>query len=152
MSFDAAAAKAIFDALASHAEKLAIFARVNRHEPENAPGNRLSCAIILGGIAAEPAASGLGAVSGRITFVVHIWSAMMTRPLDGIDPEVLGAVSVLLGEYSGAFSLDGAGGTRNVDLMGLRAQAAYLLQEGKEFRTVQITVPVIVNDLWAEVA
>lgn len=152
MSFDAAAAKAIFVALESHARKLGVFARVNLHEPENAPGHRLSCSIILGGIAAEPAASGLGAVSGRITFTVHLWSSMMTRPLDGVDPEVLGAVGVLLNEYSGAFSLGGAGGTRNIDLMGLRAQAAYLLQEGKEFRTVQITVPIVVNDLWSESA
>ena len=152
MSFDAAAAKAIFDALVSHALKLGRFARVNQHESESTPGNRLSCSIVLGGIAAEPAASGLGAVSGRVTFTVHLYSPMMARPLDGIDPEVLGAVGVLLNEYSGAFSLGGAGGTRNIDLMGLRAQAAYLLQEGREFRTVQITVPVIVNDLWTETA
>lgn len=152
MSFNAAASSAIFAALESHAQKLGIFARINTHEPENAPGNRLSCSIILGGIAAEPAASGLGMVSGRVTFVVHLWSSMMTRPLDGVDPAVLGAVGVLLNEYSGAFSLGGAGGTRNIDLMRLNAQAGYLLQEGKEFRTVQITVPIIVNDLWTEAA
>jgi hypothetical protein len=152
MSFDAAASNAIFAALASHAQKLGIFARVNLHEPENAPGNGLSCAIVLSAVAAEPAASGLGAVSGRVTFMVHVRSPMMARPLDGIDPAVVGAVGVLLNEYSGAFSLGAAGGTRNIDLMGLRAAAGYLLQEGKEFRTIQITVPVIVNDMWSEVA
>src|ERR1017187_10803209 len=106
MSFDKTAAKALFDALTSHALKLGIFGRVNQHEPENTPGKGLSCSITLGLIAATTS-SGLASVSGTITFQVRIWSSLMQKPLDAVDPDVLGAVSVLLNAYSGAFTLGG---------------------------------------------
>ena len=150
MSFTAADAKALFSGLTSHAKSLGIFDRVNSHEPANTPGLGVSCSITLASIEADPAASGLSAVSGKITFAVRIWSSMNQKPLDAIDPDVLGAVSLLLGAYSGAFTLGGT--VRDIDLMALKANAAYLQQEGTEFRVIEITVPIVVNDLWAEVA
>jgi hypothetical protein len=150
MTFARADANALFDALTSHALKLGIFARVNQHEPENTPGAGLSCSITLASIVADPAASGLAAVSGTITFGVRLWSSMMQKPLDAVDPDVLGAVSVLLAEYAGNFTL--AGTVRDIDLLALKAQMAYLNHEGKEFRVVEITVPIVVNDLWGMVA
>ena len=150
MSFDAAASKALFSALTSHARKLGIFDRVNSHEPENTPGKDLSCSITLGAIAADPSASGLAMVSGTITFGVRVWSSMMQKPLDAVDPNVLGAVSILLNEYSGNFTLGGT--VRDIDLLALKAQPGYLNHEGKEFRVIEITVPIVVNDLWGMVA
>jgi hypothetical protein len=150
MSFAQSDATALFSQLTSHAKALKIFERVNSHEPENTPGSGLSCSITLGSIAADPAASGLAAVSGTITFMVRVWSSMMQKPLDAVDPAVLGAVSVLLAEYSGHFTLGGT--VRDIDLLALKAQAAYLNSEGKEFRTIEISVPIVVNDLWGMVA
>lgn len=146
MAFDADAASALFSALESHAMSLGVFKRVNTHEPENAPGTGLSCSITLGPVAATPGASGLNAVSGTITFQVMIFNPMQQKPLDGIDPAILAAVSVLLGEYSGSFTLGGT--VRDIDLLSLRADPVYVNQDGTEFRVEQITVPIVVNDLW----
>jgi hypothetical protein len=149
-NFGKSDAVSLFSQLTSHAKDLGVFARVNSHEPASTPGLRVSCSITLASIEADPAASGLAAVSGKITFAVRLWSSMNQKPLDSIDPEVLGAVSLLLGEYAGHFTLGGT--VRDVDLLALRAVTAYLQQEGTEFRVVEITLPIIVNDLWAEVA
>jgi hypothetical protein len=149
MTFDKAAATALFSALTSHAKGLAVFDRVNGHEPENTPGNGVSCSVTGTSIEAIPA-SGLASVSGKITFTVRIWSPMNTRPLDAVDPGVIAAVSVLLNEYSGSFTLGGT--VRNIDLIGLKAVTAYIEQEGREFRVAEITVPILVNDMWGEVA
>ena len=150
MSFDANAAKALFSQLTSHAKDLKVFDRVNSHDPDSTPGKGLSCSITLGPIAADPAASGLSAVSGEITFLIRIWSSLMQKPLDAVDPAVLGAVMVLLGEYSGHFTLGGT--VRDVNVLALKAQPAYLNHEGKEFRVIEITLPIIVNDLFPMVA
>lgn len=148
-NFNAAAARAIFDALKSYADQLALFQAVDTHEPLNAPGNRLYCSINLGPIV-PVTSSGLASVSGRITFHVRVWSPALQRPLDDIDPEVLAAVSSLMGAFSGGFTLGGT--VRDIDLMAMSAQPAYADFEGKQFRVVEITVPVIVNDMWTEVA
>lgn len=144
--FDTGDVNALYAALESHALKLGIFQRVDTHEPENAPGNGLSCTIHLGPIAADGSMSGLGSVSGTITFLVMVWSSMLQKPLEGIDPAVLTAVSTLLSEYSSSFTLGGT--VRNIDLLALRAEPAFIEQEGKQFRVEQITLRIVINDLW----
>ena len=77
------------------------------------------------------------------------------KPADAIDPEIMDAVDVLFTAYSGDFDLGGT--VRNVDLEGatgpgLSAQAGYLNQDGKLMRIMDIVLPVIVSDLWTQVA
>ena len=75
---------------------------------------------------------------------------LLQKPLDGVDPAVLGAVSVLLAAYAGDFTLGGL--VREVSIFGgLQAQPGYMDFGGKPLRAVEITVPVIVNDAWDEV-
>lgn len=153
MPFNAAAATALFSALTSHAQKLGLFDRVGQHEPVNAPGNGLSCSITLGDITPDPASSGLNMTTGRIVFQVRVWNTLMLNQsaLDPVDPLVLGAVCVLLNEYGGNLTLGGL--VRNIDVMGVRARAAYVADfEGKAFRVVDVTVPVVVNDMFNQVA
>lgn len=144
--FDTDAVNSLYSELESHALTLGIFRRVNTHEPENAPGEGLSCSIILGPIAASGAMSGLGSVSGTITFLIMVWNPMMQKPLDGVDPAILTAVSTLLNAYSGNFTLGGT--VRDIDLLNLRAEPVYVEQEGKQFRVEQINLPIAINDLW----
>jgi hypothetical protein len=146
-NFNAAAAKALFEALRSYSEQLGVFQATSTHEVLNAPGNRLFCTINLGSVV-PVTSSGLSSVSGKITFHVRVWSSAMQRPLDNIDPEVLAAASSLMGAFSGGFTLGGT--VREIDLFSLSAQAAYTEFEGKQFRVVEITVGVIVNDMWSE--
>ncbi len=152
MSFDDAAVRDVFDKLMSHAMTLGLFETVNSHEPKGAPGNGLWCALWVQRIA-PVRSSGMAATSGRLELMCRIGSNFLAKPEDGIDPAILAAVSTLIGEYSGAFTLGGS--ARAIDLLGmegtpLSAQAGYLDVSGKFFRIMDIVIPVIVNDMWQQ--
>ena len=154
MTFNAAAINALFSVIVSEAQQLGIFAEVSQHEPKNAPGNGLTCAVWMQGI--KPTrASGLAAVSGVVSFRARIYSNMLAEPQDGIDPELLAAAGLLMETYSGSFTLGGT--VRNVDLVGsegtpLAAEAGYIQHDSRMFRVMEISLAVIVNDMWDEVA
>jgi hypothetical protein len=148
-NFDAAAAKALFTAIRSYAQKLGIFQAVDTHEPENAPGSRLYCSIVLGPVRPVPS-SGMASVSGQVTLTVRVWSAAMQRPLDDIDPEALATISALMGAFAGGFTIGGT--VRNIDLFAMQAVPGWVDADGKPFRVVDISLPIVINDMWAEVA
>ena len=155
MTFNAAAVSALFSAVVSEAQQLGVFAEVRQHEPKNAPtASGLTLAVWLQGI--KPTrASGLAAVSGVVGFRARIYSNMLAEPQDGIDPELLAAAGLLMETYSGSFTLGGT--VRNVDLFGsegtaLAAEAGYIQHDNRMFRVMEISLAVIVNDMWDEVA
>jgi hypothetical protein len=99
----------------------------------------------------------MAAGSGLLTLQVRLYSSAVQEPRDAIDPNLIDAVSGLMAAYSGDFQLGGITGVRCVDLLGqsgtaLSARAGYLEQDGTVYRVLTITVPVILNDLWAQVA
>lgn len=148
MSFTRADAENLFSQVRSRAKNLGIFpGGVISHDPESTPAGRLSCSIALGPV--KPVtSSGLAAVSVQITLMIHIWSFAMQRPLDDIEPEVLGAVALMMGSLAGGFTLGGT--VREIDLFEMHAEPGYVDFEGKEFRTMTITVPMTLNDCWTE--
>jgi hypothetical protein len=153
MSFDAAAVQDLFDKVQSHAMTLGLFDTVNTHEPKSAPGNGLWCAIWVQEISGMGSISGLNATSGRVILNVRVGKSFITSPEDGIDPDILTAVSTLMGDYSGAFTLGGS--VRNIDLLGqagqsLSAQAGYLTIDQKLYRVMEIVLPVLINELWTQ--
>jgi len=148
-------ATAILDAVTSHAETLGQFERVNGHEPKNAPGNGLSCAVWVASISPARGQHGLAQTSARVVLNVRVFSPMLQEPQDGIDPAVMEAVDALMNAYSGDFTL--GGNVRNVDLLGMagvpmEAQAGYLNQDNRLYRVMTITLPLIVSDVWEQVA
>lgn len=149
VNFNAAAVKALFNAIVSRAMTLGLFERVNSHEPKSAPGNGLSCSVWTEQIRPLPDASGLGSVSGEVSFHIRILSSFMRKPEDDIDPNILTAVCTLMGAYSGGFTLGGI--VRDVDVLQMSAQAGYLNQDNRLYRVMVITLPVVINDLWDEV-
>lgn len=153
MAFDAAAVQALFGAVQTHAQTLGLFERVNSHEPKNAPGRGLSASIWVQAIGPVARVSGLAATSGRVELHVRVYASMLKEPQDSIDPEILAAVSALLAEYSGAFTLGGT--VLEVDLLGaygtaLSAQAGYLSQDGKFFRVMVVVLPIIIDNIWGQ--
>lgn len=145
----------IFAAVHSHVSASGHFERVNDHEPKNAPGGKLTAAVWIQDIGPAPAGSGLAATTARIEFNVRVYQNMTSEPQDAIDPAVLKATSALIAAYSADFTLDGK--IRGVDLLGqagipLRARAGYLNQDGQMMRVMTLTVPLIVNDAWAQTA
>lgn len=154
MTFDAAAVLGLFDQVSSHAASLGLFdSQVATHEPKNAPGNGLWCAIWVQAI--DPiTTSGLASVSGRVELRVRIGASMLQEPQDSIDPNILAAVTVLLGEYAGHLTLGGT--VRAIDLIGMHgtpmsAVGGYVTIGNEMSRVMEITLPVLVNDMWTEV-
>lgn len=144
----------VFAAVESHAAASGLFDRVNTHEPKNAPGNGLTCAIWLASLAPVPS-SGLAATSVRLVLMLRLYLNMLQEPQDGIDPAVLTATDTLIDAYVGDFTLGGL--IRAVDIRGIHgtplgAQAGYLPIGDATYRTVDIVLPLLINDVWDEVA
>lgn len=146
---------AIIEAVASHALASGYFEHVNQYEPKGSPGTGLVCSVWVASIGPQIGASGLNRTSVRFTVNVRVYTSMLAEPQDMIDPNLMEAVDKLLTAYSGDFTLDGL--VRNIDLLGmggpaLGAEAGYVEIDKKLFRIMTITVPMILNDQWTQVA
>lgn len=143
------------DAVVSHAMASGRFETVNGHEPKNAPSTGGLTAAVWSERVTPLRSSGLDSLSVLLTFNVRIYTSASQEPADAIDPDMLAAVDVLCAAYAGDFTLGGL--VRHVDLLGAHGQpldvrAGYLQQDGSLYRVMTIALPVIVNDLWEEVA
>ena len=150
-------AQDLFDAVESPALASGLFDQVNTNEPKSAPGSGLSCAIWLQTIGPAEGASGLAATTGRIELSVRLYTSMLAEPEDMIDPNLTAAAISLMEDYSGDFGLTivTSFDVQSIDLLGaygvaLSANAGYLNADGKLFRVITVTLPIIVNDLWAQ--
>lgn len=144
----------ILNAVISHAMASGHFEQVNGHEPANAPSLGLTAAVWVDSVQALRT-SGLDSTTVRLVFNVRVYTSVQAEPADAIDPNVMAAVDDLCAAYVGDFTLDGL--IRQVDVLGahgqpLFARAGYLQQSGAAYRVMTITLPVIVNDLWEQVA
>lgn len=143
----------IMGALISHALSLGLFNEVNGHEPKAAPMNGLYGALWVNGLEPARARSGLAATSCRLSFNFRVGTNMIAEPQDDIDPQILVTTAALMQQYSGDFELGGYAAF--IDLLGahgpsLSAQAGYLDQDGRKYRVMVITIPVIVNDVFTQ--
>lgn len=135
-----------------HALTSGWFTDVNGEEPKSPPDTSgLTAAVWVQEIGPARGGSGLASTSIRLGLMVRLYAGLYTEPGDAIDPHMVQALDALLRSYSGDFDLDGT--VREVDLLGqfgdpLGAKAGYMLQGGTEFRVMDITIPLIVNDLW----
>lgn len=144
----------IFDAVVSDVQASGYFDKVNMHEPKRKPGNGLTAAVWLQGLTPIGQISGLAATSGRLLFILRLYSNMLQEPQDAIDPNLVRAASNIIRRYHDDFDFNGT--IRNVDLLGaygvaLEAQAGYLEQGGTMYRVIDIQVPCLVNDIWPQV-
>jgi hypothetical protein len=145
----------LVNAIASHAAALGVFDNVPQHEPKNAPGGDLTCAVWAADMV-PVLSSGLASTSVRVVFNVRIYlPALNLSPWESdiIDPRIMDACDALLRDYVGNFTLGGL--IREVDVRGadgnpLSAAAGYLTQDGKVYRVMTIFLPLVVNDLWDE--
>ena len=145
--------QALIDAVVSHALSLGVFEKVNGHEPKSAPGNGITGAVWVQSI--QPILGGLNSTSVRFTLNFRCYTSMLTEPQDLIDPNLAGSADLLMEAVTGDFTLDGM--VRSVDLLGahgtaLSAEAGYLEQDKRLFRVITVTIPLIVNDAYGQVA
>lgn len=146
----------ILDAIQSHALTTGRFDSVNGAEPKSPPTSPgITAAVWVQKIGPAVGGSGLASTSTRLAFSVRLYTPMVQEPASMIDPNLMAALDDLMALYSSDFTLDGL--VRQVDLMGqfgdpLSADAGYLVEGGTECRVMTIVLPVIVNDLWEQVA
>lgn len=153
---DADGITAIYDALTSHAQTLGVFDRVNDHEAQQPPGRGLSCSILLGPLT-PIRASGMASTSGRLEMTARVYTPRPSNAPGDIDRQVLGAACQLLAAYSSDFELDGVPDSlvRAVDLLGaygtgLSMEPGWLTQDGTPYRVAEITLPILINDMWGQ--
>lgn len=140
--------------LISHAQTLGVFDEVNGHEPKSAPGRGVTAAVWVQDVM-PLRSSGLSSTSVRLELMWRLYSPMISEAPDAIDPNMIKALDALCGAYSADFELDGA--ARQIDLLGahgdpMRARAGYLNQDGRLYRVIDLTVPLVINDLWEQSA
>jgi hypothetical protein len=145
----------IFDKLASHAAELGIFDSVNTHEPKSPIRSGVTAAVWLQSIGPATSASGLANTTCRAEFMFRIFTNMLSEPQDAIDPNMMVSALLLLDSYSGDFDLGGS--VKCIDLLGiygpaLSMRAGYVSLGSVHHRVIDVTVPVIINDLFDQVA
>ena len=146
----------VIDAMVSHALSLGHFDHVNQFEPtaDPAPGNGLTAAIWVQNIRPAPRASGLNVVSFIFTLNVRLYLSLLTAPKDYIDPVMVKAIDALFTAYIGDFTLGDE--IMHVDIFGahgpdmLEAEAGYVEQSTGDYRVYDISVPLILADLYTE--
>ena len=148
-------AKTIFDAIQSHALASGLFARVNTHEPKSAPTGGPHMAVYVSEVRPYALASGLAATSALIVLMGRIYLPMISEPQDMIDPTITAAVDTIMEDLSGDFSL--GDNAMAVDLLGmsgenLGARAGYITIDQTVFRSMDITIPVIIADAFTQAA
>lgn len=149
----------LLDFAVSHALTLGRFDAVNTHEPKSKPGIGLTCAIWVDRFEPIDARSGLATTSALVVLSVRAYTSMLAEPQDMIDPNLTSAVDALMRGYCGDFTVTSLTGTQvaYVDVLGmhgvaLSGQAGYLNVDGKLYRVFTVSLPLIVDDLWDQVA
>lgn len=156
-NFSDAAINSVLDKIVSYAMASGRFDAVNQHEPKNAPGNQITFAVWVQSIKPVPRGSGLSSTSGVILYTGRIYQNFKSQPFDAIDPNVTAACTNMMGALSGDFNFGGVGGVRSIDLLGmygtsLSAAAGYVEIDKTIYRVMTIQIPIIINDMFAQVA
>lgn len=153
-NFNDAAINGVLDRVVSYCLATGRFSAVNQHEPKSAPASPLGCAVWVQSIG-PVRSSGQAATTGLLLLDVRIYQPFLTEPYDYIDPNVLAAVTDLMGAFSGDFDFDQNWNVRCVDLLGmsgqvLSAQAGYVEISKGMYRVMTINLPIIINDMFAQ--
>ena len=146
----------IFNAIMSDVLASGHFVQVNVTESEVSPSYGLTANLWLQEMRPVGQISGLASSSGLLVFVLRIYCAMTMSPGDEIDPKLTRAASNLMRRWHDDYDFGGV--CRNVDLLGitgtqLRYNAGYYYDEKGDlkFRIGDITIPVIVDDIWPQI-
>lgn len=146
--------KTVTEALVSHIMTTKRFKRVNTSENRSVTTG-LTAEVWFQRLAPSPEQSGLAAVTVRLEYTIRIRSALPRGNSDQIDPEILAAVDDLMNKYCTNFTLGGV--VKEVDIFGangegLESNSGYIKIDDVDYRVVDITLPLIINDVWDEEA
>lgn len=142
----------ITSGLESFVRQLAVVKSVNGGDIRHMVGPGLHAAIYYVRHQPVAAASGLAAVTVRLEENIRLYGNVQVEPSDSLDPSMIKAVDAICNALATKFTLQGV--VRNVDLLGahgkgLEGQSGYLPVQDGLCRIVDITVPLICNDVWS---
>ena len=147
----------IYSAVQDFALQSGLFTSTEDHEGRNAPGQGLSCQVLMGTI--EPVrASGLNATSARMEFTVRVSAPRMQTPDGATDQAVMYVGAYLIGAFTNDFDVDELepeGLVREIDVLGahgdaLKFEPGWLAQDGSPYRVGELTLPLILNDVFPQ--
>lgn len=146
----------ILNTLISFTARLGIFQSIMGHEPKSAPRNGISAALWLQTMAPAIGQSSLDSTSMRVAWYLRIYQNFLSKPEDAIDPKIMRAMAAVMEALSANFDLD-LPGVRAIDLLGMTgppmaAEAGYVPMDGKLFRCMTLTIPIIVDDVFVQTA
>jgi hypothetical protein len=153
-NFDSAAILALRQALTTQASASGLFTRVIGHEPKSPPGNGFSYCIWLGPVTSVGRVSGLGASAGRVEWTARIMTPFLQKSEDEIETDLMRRILQMIGLYSADITIGAT--VMEIDLLGaygtgLQTSAiGYLEISGSHYRVAELTIPVIIDNLWTQ--
>ena len=143
---------AILNKLISHVKRVGVLKSVLSHEPKNAPPFG-SASVFLREMRAIQAGSGLNKTNALVVWNIRLYQNMLKDPQDSIDTGLLDTMDLLLTSFNSDFTLEGA--VKAVDILGmsgvgLGAEAGYVEIDRKMYRIIDITLPVLINNVWTQ--
>jgi hypothetical protein len=153
MAFGENEARDIQAALATHVKALGGIERVQEFDPTNAPGKGITaCLVAMTGDPRSP--TGLASSSLRLIWTVRFLMPP-SQPLGSVDPKLLGKAGNLITRLAADLTLGGL--ARVIDLRGMAGQSVewrfgWVEIGGTLYRLLDVTVPLIINDVFPEAA
>lgn len=146
-------AKAILKKLETFAHATGYFESVNGHEPKSAPTlfDQMNLSFWSGPIV-PISSSGLKSISYRWQIEARIFVSADSEPADDIDPAIITATFAFFGKLAEDFDLGQGGRVRCIDFYGsdgepLSATPGYYEYDGNVVRTMDIVIPLLLNDV-----
>lgn len=144
----------ILAAVESHCLASGYVQRFQAAEVTDNPATGVTVGVMLTSLTSLGARSGLSSSSVRVELGVRLYLPAASRQPEQTETQIVAAVAALMGSFTGDFDL---GGTRLVDLLGaygapLASTAGWTRIADQLYRVHTITLPVIVDDLWDQVA
>lgn len=148
----------LYTAVGDIAKQSGLFDRVDDHEPRNPPGRGLTCQVLMGAFEPVGRGSGLQVTSARMEFTVRISAPRMQSPDGKTDRAVLYAATYLMAAYNAELDLDEVtpdGLVRCVDVLGMYGDAlhmepGWITDSEGNYRVAELTVPLILNDVFPQ--
>lgn len=146
--------RAVQKALVTHAKELGVFQDSQAHAPMSPPTASVTCYWWLLELRTIPGRSGLNTVSALVVFNAQLLTNMKQQPYDGIDEKLMHAGDKLINSLAGGFQLGGQ--VEQVDLLGAYSTGvtgafAWTQIGDAYYRAMNVTVPLVLDDLWTEV-
>ena len=145
----------MLSALADVAKSSGLVERALMHEPIQAPGSGISAAFWAATDFLTPVQerSGLAATSVRALFHGRLYAPLDVDSADAVEQTLMAATDALLTSLNGAFTLGGL--VANIDLLGafgiaVGAEAGYVNFGDGWYRTITISLPLVINDAWMQ--